>query len=155
MGDRPLFPRWILELSYLDGGNKAYLSAIVMHHMHNHPIAVCAAYTLLQSLEKWEALRNDPAGEDKLNAGMKRRRMRNRLFVAFLLSKNPSLKHLRKAYLKNAKGDVVELDDDKKKNKDKEKEKKGKGKKVSESEVVVEDFQLPEQNKSIETKKTK
>ncbi len=44
--DKPNLPKWFLEILWLDGVNKSYLSLIYMYHLHNHPIHITFAYLL-------------------------------------------------------------------------------------------------------------
>ena len=44
--DQPLFPKWLLDISYLDAANASYLSMILLYHQHNNPIAVTFAHLL-------------------------------------------------------------------------------------------------------------
>jgi len=82
--DQPLFPRWVLELSYLDGGNAAYLSMVLSHHWHNNPIVVTFASLLVKSMEKLHGM--TPAEKE---AYFRRRRIVNKIYVALMTNKHP------------------------------------------------------------------
>lgn len=44
--DQPVLPHWILKIMFLDSANSAYMSALVMHNNHNHPIFFTIAMKL-------------------------------------------------------------------------------------------------------------
>ena len=44
--DQPVLPNWTLKIMWLDLANSTYLSSIVMHNNHNHPVFVTIAMKL-------------------------------------------------------------------------------------------------------------
>ena len=80
--DQPILPHWVLKIMWLDSSNSAYISALVMHNNHNHPIYVTIAMKLYQDVK---IIPNDP-----INL-----KVRNKFQLARLLIKNPDLKKYR------------------------------------------------------------
>ena len=44
--DKPVFPRWMLELSYLDIVHQSYLALALFYHMYNNPVAITSSVLL-------------------------------------------------------------------------------------------------------------
>ena len=44
--DESLFPQWVMNILYLDAGNRAFLSMIFIYHLHNNPIHITFGYLL-------------------------------------------------------------------------------------------------------------
>lgn len=50
--DKPILPRWVLSIFYLDYTNKSYLSLVRLYCKYNNPIAVAFSESLLSSHQK-------------------------------------------------------------------------------------------------------
>ena len=85
--ERNVFPEWLHEVVNLDGCNSSYVAMLRLHHMHNQPVVAIFVEQLLQIGLDIKA--NNP------RCGRGARRMQ----VALLLSRYPSLRSLRKAYI--------------------------------------------------------
>lgn len=77
---QPLLPCWIERISFilLDKVNKAYLSLVYMHHLHNHPV-------LLSFVACIEPNKSD---KDAKKCSQKLRIVRNKFYLAYFLSNN-------------------------------------------------------------------
>lgn len=77
---QPLLPCWIERISFilLDKVNKAYLSLVYMHHLHNHPV-------LLSFVSFIEPTKNE---KNEKKCSPKLKNVRNKFYLAYFLSTN-------------------------------------------------------------------
>lgn len=90
--DQPILPNWALKILWLDLANSTYLSSVVMHNNHNHPVFVTIAMKLCNMFNK--LLDEDALIQGKIKS-VSFLKARNMFQMARLLIKNPDLKKYR------------------------------------------------------------
>eukprot|EP00746_Dinoflagellata_sp_MGD_P012495 gnl/MRDRNA2_/MRDRNA2_126692_c0_seq1.p1 gnl/MRDRNA2_/MRDRNA2_126692_c0~~gnl/MRDRNA2_/MRDRNA2_126692_c0_seq1.p1 ORF type:complete len:605 (+),score=86.56 gnl/MRDRNA2_/MRDRNA2_126692_c0_seq1:23-1816(+) len=90
-------PDRLNELVLLDAGHKAYISALMSYHTHNHPIMISASRWFVEIAADYHQK------QDQVQIGTSKRRIqnrcRNKFWVGYILNKFPQLIPLRKKAL--------------------------------------------------------
>jgi hypothetical protein len=90
----PVTPARLNELVLLDAGHKAYISAVMSYHTHNHPIMITASRLFLEIAADCEEKYKSSFIRNRIKS-----RYRNKFWVGVILKKFPELIPLRKKVL--------------------------------------------------------